>query len=112
MFKPYISTSGPNGTSYVRPLNLQRHVSGIGDDSSAAGWQLPIERIFNGSLSGLGKDGKIADAIDSISQGLSKAIRGDKPDYSLSQPIPIQNVILIVGLGYVAYKILALAVKK
>lgn len=87
-----ISTSGPTSFTPTHPRNYKGR---------------------RRSISGLGKDGKIADAFDTLSQGISKALRGEKPDsYSMTQPIPIQNVILIVGVGYLAYKLVALAVKK
>ncbi len=64
-----------------------------------------------GSLTGLGdreeNRQKIADVFDSI----SNAVRGNRSSYSLSQPIPLQNVLLIVGVSIVGYKLIELAVR-
>lgn len=55
-------------------------------------------------LNGLGKNNpqEIADAISSGIAKIAKAGKGE----STSEPIPIQNVILILGGGYLLYKIL------
>lgn len=63
-------------------------------------------------ISDLGDRQKTADAIDNIARGISKAVRGESSDpYSLSQPIPIQNVVLIGIGGFLAYKFLELIVR-
>ncbi len=70
--------------------------------------------IHPAHMHGLGSDKsqKIADGIDSFAQGVSRAIRGERADtFSLGSPVPIQNVILIVGLGFVGYKLIELAVR-
>lgn len=63
-------------------------------------------RRFFGDLAGGKGQEKVADVLDSI----SRAVRGDRADV-LSSPIPVQNMLLIAGGAFLAYKVLELVVK-
>ncbi len=61
--------------------------------------------------SSLGRDGENQQKVADVLESISKAVRGDNSSYSLSRPVPVQNVVLIGVLGFLAYKFIALAVK-
>ncbi len=63
-----------------------------------------------GDLADLGKQNpqEIADAISSAFRNITGAVKGQD---STHEPIPIQNVILILGGGYLLYKILNSSVR-
>ncbi len=65
-------------------------------------WYTPLN-----ADSGLGKDGQKTEAFANALDQVSRQIRngGERPWYDLERPIPLQNVLLFVGLGWLALQV-------